>query len=377
MYPHPSRTASLLPPGRQRGAILIILLVLLATAFAAVLLEGLTPRPPSIFADPVDSQTRIVMDDAKASLTVWARTRDPVRAASPGLLPYPDRNSDGIYNGSSNCPLLNGNPVQLNATNLRLGMIPIAEPGTGICKTMGANNNTLMNGLIDSSGANLWMAVSQNLTDDNIANGLVAAVSTELLNPAHPTAAPRWLSVCDEQGRLLTNRAAFVVMAPLQALTGQNRGAAAPGAGQFLEQMTIAGTAPCNGLIRNNQNNLVYLSLQGASTATVNDRLSFVTAEQHLGTAAKIVANDIATQVRATGTLPADEPALSAVPGMPAYLVGPNYLANPAGWFVAMTYTRVSATQATISFANCAIVFTIQTTAWPNGNGLTQNVTNC
>lgn len=378
MCPAPSRATRPPSPGHQRGAMLLIILTLMATAFAAALLGGLS-RLPTIFADPVDSQTRKAMDDAKAALTVWARTRDPANAASPGLLPYPDRNGFEIPTPTareSDCPAPGGGVAALNNPVLRLGQIPASDT-TNACKTDGlAGNNSLYNRLTDSSGTVLWMAVSQNLTDDNVAGGVVAAVSTDLLNPAHPTAAARWLSVCDEQGRLLTNRAAYVVLAPMSAIGGQNRvGTTNPN--QFLEQMSIAGTAPCNGLIRNNQNNLVYLSLQGASTANFNDRLLFVTAEQHLGAAAHTVATDIANQIRTAGALPADEPALSTVPGMPQYLVGPNYLANPAGWFVALTYIRLSATNATITFANCAITFTINTAGWPNGNGLSKNATNC
>lgn len=312
MCPAPSRTTRPPSPGHQRGAMLLIILTLMATAFAAALLGGLL-RLPGIFASPVDSQTRDQLENAKAALSVWGATRDPAVAVSPGTLPYPDRNADGNYNGFSNCP---GFGAGLNNNALRLGQIPFSD-GAGSCKTGGGvANNSLMNSLTDTSGANLWMAVSQNLTDHSTA-GSVASLSTRLLDPADALATARWISVCDEQGRLLTNRAAYAVLAPMQALGGQNR-AGAPNANQFLDQITLSGIAPCNGIVRNFQNgpNLTFASLLGERNPSLNfnDRVAFVTAQQHLGAAAQTVASDLATQLRRAGFLPNRQAGLRTIP---------------------------------------------------------------
>lgn len=132
----PSRT---LLPERQRGAALLILLALFATATVYMLVRSLNKSSVALSLERAD-KNRQVMQEAKAALIAWAASETSQPASGqgfqPGALPCPDADNNGTqdYSGSS--------------CTARLGRLPY--------KTLNIAD------LRDASGERLWYAVSTN-----------------------------------------------------------------------------------------------------------------------------------------------------------------------------------------------------------------------
>lgn len=128
--------ASMHFPIRQRGAALLILLALFATAAAYMLVTSLNKSSVALSLTRSD-KNRAVMQEAKAALIAWSASQ-ALTATIPGSLPCPDRNNDGIAEPSCSS----------SSTTARLGRLPY--------KTLGIGE------LRDASGELLWYGVSAN-----------------------------------------------------------------------------------------------------------------------------------------------------------------------------------------------------------------------
>lgn len=180
-----------------------------------------------------DSASAVALAEAKTVLIARAVTASSPYATgvSPGLLPFPDRNRDGNYDGKGDCVTFG-----LNATHL-LGRLPWAGDARP-CPRIGLGID-----FRDAGGERLWYAVSRNL----VTRGGGGPVNPDMLTPgtmAHP-----WIAVRDARGNLIGDPAdgmplpiAAVIIAPGPALGGQDRGAVAPAASNYLDKLTVGST---------------------------------------------------------------------------------------------------------------------------------------
>lgn len=143
-------------PERQRGAALLILLALFATAAAYLLVSSLNKSSVALSLERAD-KNRQVMQEAKAALLAWAASQ-ALTASVPGALPCPDRDNDGDAEGSC------------GSTN-RLGRLPY--------KTLGIGE------LRDASGELLWYGMSANFrTSSTVNSDTQGTITVSGLTPA-------------------------------------------------------------------------------------------------------------------------------------------------------------------------------------------------
>ncbi|MCA3035561.1 MAG: hypothetical protein ING33_10235 [Rhodocyclaceae bacterium] len=153
--------------------------------------------------------------------------------ARPGWLPLPDTLANTNYNGQSDAtsclngaatngmPALSGVDAQV-ATLRCLGRLPWNDLGLAID---GASEQDLL-GLVP------WYAVSPNLADPNAGSGqcmtvlnptTAALTATTFSCPTTTTPAWPWLKVCDNTGRILSDRVAAVLILPGEAIKTTGR----------------------------------------------------------------------------------------------------------------------------------------------------------
>ena len=219
-----------LTSARQRGAALLVILVLLITGGAYLLVSQLNRVSGRIDAE---KKTAAALAQAKEALIGWAVGN----LTTPGMLPYPDRRDDGQYDGLSDCPAAG---VATSAI-LLLGKIPqvgSANPCVVPWTALGLD-------VVDGAGEVLWYAVSRNLVSSF---GVAPVINPGIINsPTFP-----WLVVRDPLGNIINDRVAFVLIAPGPALPGQNRTVPPtpglpPSAAQFLEGILAVSNADFDG----------------------------------------------------------------------------------------------------------------------------------
>lgn len=174
---------------RQRGAVLLIMLVIMVVGIAAVLVSSLNS---SGLKNARQNTNAAVLVQAKEAL-IGRAASDPNR---PGSLPCPDTNDDGsgeLLVGSE-CPSY-------------VGRLP--------WKTLGIPD------LRDGTGAPLWYALSRNFRDDNS-------------NPINSET----LGSLTISGNQAANNIAAIVFAPGAPLCTQSRASNAA-VNQYLEAMTV------------------------------------------------------------------------------------------------------------------------------------------
>ena len=180
-----------------------------------------------------DRKTSEALAKAKETLIGWA----VANLTTPGMLPYPDRRDDGQYDGLSDCPAA-GVPT---SAILLLGKIPQVGPAIPCI----APRTTIGIDVVDGAGEVLWYAVSRNMVS---ALGGAPVINPDIINnPPFP-----WLVVRDQNGNIINNRVAFVLIAPGPPLPGQDRTvppppALPPTAAQFLEGIGVVSNADFNG----------------------------------------------------------------------------------------------------------------------------------
>lgn len=261
--------------GRERGAVLLIVLAVLVLITAAVLLEKLNAAvAPSPSRDPDSMQT---LARAKEALIAWSATHPN----TPGLLPFPDRNDDHLlatadaparYDGASDCDVSGA----IASTHL-LGVFPFG--GEQVACTAGANVAVSVD-IADSSGHPLWYAVSQNLLLGGNGGPINPDIGELGPNP--------WITVRDQTGAVISNRVAAVIIAPGPPLPGQDRSATAPAASNFLDTFVVGPTTYDNsdadgctdviGCGSPSEDFIVNANPQPG--AAFNDRLVFITIDE-------------------------------------------------------------------------------------------------
>lgn len=264
-------------PGRgQSGAVLLVMLSMLILISAALLIDELNAAAKRT----TDSELRTThaLEAAKAGLIGFATAHPYI----PGLLPFPDRNSDGNYDGNSDCPPVT---VATNDTHL-LGHLPW-QGKHGPCVGYPA----AMRDLRDATGAPLWYAVSRNLV--RYSDG--AAFVDPPVNPDWGDSGPApWITVRDHDGSVLSDRVAFVIIAPGDPLPGQDRSGPAPSVGNYLDTVTVAGLTYSNADF--DQDFITYPDSRRTADPndSFNDRIVYVTVDELLALVERRVIGTVA-----------------------------------------------------------------------------------
>jgi len=305
-------------PKHQHGALLILLVIALGILAATVFVGMLSS---SDIQNQRDKTTAAALAEAKAAMVGFALANQD----TPGGLSYPDRGADGNYDGHGDCVTSGFNNSQL------LGKFPtLVEDGcTGSFGIPAFETDPR-----DAAGERVWYAVSQNLVKRTGAN--FPTINTTTLATAQ-----NWLTVRDQNGNVLSNQVAFIIIAPGVALAGQNRSGAIPPVQNFLDNYTANGT-----IYKNWDSDLDFISAPPTNNAVnqFNDRLFYVTASE--------LANRLVDRVAGTvrGNLPHPFPTTLDTSTFPAW-----YNAN---WTGVTHYSQLTPDKATISFDNCASTYT-------------------
>jgi len=237
---------------KQSGIGLLILMSILLVGVSALLITALSTGQLTTEAR---NKTASKLFQAQRALLGWSLAH----STYPGMMPYPDTRLDSNYDGSSDCPQL-----PINNTDL-IGKIP----WLGQTTPCPAPLHGLGTRYTDNSGQVIWYAVSKNLLYN------VNSKSYPSINSEIKSISTNWISIIDSNGNTVSNRVAFVVIAPGRALSYQNRSGAAPTQSQFLDSVTINGTTYSNA----NSNQRFVIS---GRSDTFNDILSYITIDDFI-----------------------------------------------------------------------------------------------
>ena len=220
---------------RQRGAVLLAALTATVLAGTGLLLAGLDGNA-AVRARESAVTTR-ALAQARRALIGWSVGSGLVGSGEehvPGVLPFPDRNSDpNGYDGEADCVTSGLSDRHLIG---RLAWAGERSP---------CPNRDLGVEIRDGSGEALWYAVSRNLVNHRGGSASDPPINPGLLDgtPAYP-----WLRVIDASGRVLTGtdgeplEIAAVIIAPGAALPGQVRTGPGPDPSHYLDAVTVNGT---------------------------------------------------------------------------------------------------------------------------------------
>lgn len=277
---------------RQHGAALLVMLVILITGGVYLLVSQLNRESGRIEAE---KKTVAALAQAKEALIGWAVGN----LSTPGMLPYSDRRNDGDYNGMSDCPAAGTS----TSAGLLLGKIPRIGPEAPCLQPRNALGGLLpypmLNlDVVDGAGEVLWYAVSKNMVSEL---GVAPVINPGMINnPVFP-----WLTVRDQNGNTLSNRVAFLLIAPGLPLSGQNRSGAAPTPAQFLEGIGAVTNADSDGSYDGGipacpssmcEDFVMSEPWPSATTPTFNDRLLYVTIDELM----PLIEQRVAREVRQT-----------------------------------------------------------------------------
>ena len=221
---------------KQKGAALILFVFFLSLVAVVYIIKAFDT---SALQSQQDEKTFRTLSEAKAALIAWSVSHKK----TPGQMPWPDRNGDGNYDGSSDCV------TTAFQYSYLLGQLP-SVPTTSPC--IDTNNGLVVytgfstypglgKAFLDAQGNRLWYAVSRNLVRDY-------KTSTDpIINPGIINSPNyNWLQVLDRNGNTLSNRVAAVIIAPGQSIGGQDRTGAAPNASEYLDSFNIGAAVYSN-----------------------------------------------------------------------------------------------------------------------------------
>lgn len=248
---------------KQRGGALILIAFMIGIALTAFVIKNFDTF--SVKAEQ-DARTMEALGQAKEGLISWAVSH----SSTPGQLPWPDRRetTSPNYDGQSDCSNANFNLLNSASEPNFLGQIPTIASTTPCQVYPGVGNRFL-----DSSGNNIWYAVSRNLV-----RRYSAPVGDPIINPGiinSPTYP--WMIVRNSAGAIISDRVAVVIIAPGPALSGQDRSGDAPLPANYLDQVTIGGVTYANFDYDTDNEDFIIGDITGG---TFNDRLVYITIDE-------------------------------------------------------------------------------------------------
>ena len=220
---------------RQRGMVLVAALAMTLLAGTGALLARLDGASPGRAREA--AATARALADARRAIIAWsvgAGLTGGGEAHVPGVLPFPDRNTDaGGYDGTADCVTTGLSDHHLIG---RLAWAGEASPCPD--RALGVE-------LRDGSGEPLWYAVSQNLV-----NHRGGALPDPPINPGLLDGTPAfpWIRLIDADGSVVTGsdgdplEVAAVIIAPGPPVAGQTRAGPAPDPRHYLDAVTVGGT---------------------------------------------------------------------------------------------------------------------------------------
>lgn len=369
---------------RQHGAMLLLILLVVLTVGVGLGLGRTAPVLDGGAHGGALIHSRL--QDGRRALLLWAGQRLTHTAPTltpPGFLPYPDRNGDGNYDGTSDC--LSGTGVARHAW--RIGRLPYqgerlpcesrdrGRAEASVSAALPSRRAMMALDVREYNDEMLWYAASANvLDDDRIGTYPDISVSGLMRRDSG------WLLVCAQDGRLLATDVAFVVIAPGPALAGQRRRGKAPARQQFLDAYPLAGPPPCNDVLESNaDDNMIFIANSGASGGPpFNDQLTLVRRNEYVSRLALAQARQLAELLQlqpfpyaagsgnnqgqcVPGLLDGRLP-LSSTASCAAMQRVPPYLADVRSpQYTQLHYTRSpGGEQITLAFEHCAMRFTIR-----------------
>ncbi len=272
------------PPSRQRGVILVLLLLVFISGASLILLQRLNA---AVQREDIDTGTRMALAQAREALLAWAVTHPN----APGLLPWPDRNSSDTYDGFSDCGGGLGNP------SLFIGALPWRGTNGGCDPGIGGLGIAPATG----DGAILWYAVSRNLVRD-ICNNCYPVINPGLLNaPTTPATVPwpdvgtgetyPWLTVRGPDGAIIADDVAAVLIAPGTAIGNQDRAVGNPA--DYLDAVTVGGVTYSNADADEDFIIHPQTDRSAGGAGDFNDQLVFITARELLAAVEQRVLGDV------------------------------------------------------------------------------------
>ncbi|MBU0593801.1 MAG: hypothetical protein KKH74_08710 [Gammaproteobacteria bacterium] len=340
-----------LPAHNQRGAALMLLLLLVSVGALAVFVSGLNRSSDQQERDRFTTQA---LARAKEALIGYVAMRqDPER---PGDASCPDNSADGNYDGTQDAPCGN------NPAAPRLGRLPWKTAVVGGAPTV---TEGLGLDIVDGYGERLWYAVSRNLVDP-----AGVAQFNPLLLAAPPAARRPWITVRDSLGNVVSDRVAAIFLAPGIALAGQLRSGATPTAGQYFDNLAVGGVNYSNADSDDCLDGTVCVTVASRTgedfiiaprSETFNDVLAFVTIDELMVAIDRRVANEIRARLEVNPTFPASLGDIDVSSW-------PNWF-NDNGWSdgTVTTYTRLDDDNASIRFTGCASTFSY---VWSGGKAV-------
>ena len=282
---------------------MLIVLALLAIGAAALVtgLAGNRALDRRIGVGATSDQRLLLSKDA----LVGAAIGNIADSGRPGQLPAPDTLQDGNYDGTANnfgCldgTAVNGLPaLSSDNANMRcLGKFPWKSLGI---PSDGVDEN-------DVSGIMPWYAVSANLASSTscltfLNPATVAATPITFGCPSNSAPPYPWLKVCDQTGRLLSDRVAFVLIVPGTPIETSGRtqtriGSPRPRPADYLDAIPVpAGWAALPAAQRCTTYDNAALNnefVTADTTSGFNDRLLFVTIEELMAHVERRVAQQV------------------------------------------------------------------------------------
>lgn len=288
---------------KQRGGALILIAFMIGIALTAFVIKNFNTS--SIKAEQ-DAKTMEALGQAKEALIAWSVTYGDL----PGLMPYPNRGTDGAGYGDGGADCFAGSTA-FNYAFL-IGMLPTKDSIDTNCISLTRKglpefavvNNQVSPELIDVTGNPLWYAVSRNLVRNYESPATSPVINPSIINnPAHA-----WMVVRDSAGTIISDRVAIVIIAPGPPLAGQNRGNTVTSS-HYLDQVTIGATTYSNRDYDQPDEDFIIGDI---TSGTFNDRLVYITIDELMAMLEQRAAAEARDALRryrdASGQLPYSAP---------------------------------------------------------------------
>jgi hypothetical protein len=281
---------------KQIGAALILIMFILGLGIAAYTIKAFTAASAQVRQD---EGTKKTLGEAKAALIGWAVSN----RYTPGEMPWPDRNLDGNFDGSSDCATTSFNhSLFIGQLPSRPATNPCYDPNTGLNIYAGFSTYpNLGQEFTDSSGNRLWYAVSRNLVRNHQASanpiinpGLINIdiTKTSPYDGTSSTSAYPWLIVRNHNGLVISDRVAAVIIAPGSPLSGQSRSNTAP-VSAYLDQLAIGATIYSNQDYDTDNEDFIMGATGGSTANSFNDQLVYITIDELMAALEKRVGEQV------------------------------------------------------------------------------------